>query len=198
MRNINAVSIFLLVACAGVLASTARQPAAAQQAPADGSGSIPPCSIHAPIPGTYTTFDVAGQVNRGAFTSTSAVSHWAQARWVASGPVATAQPTGAPIASYVYYGTYALNEHKTRGCAYLSTRVGGNSYPTTKFNAAAEGTQNFATPATEKTPFYTGRVKGTITGLSKSGGSGTLTLVAKNGLTFDTVTITLIGRVRTP
>jgi hypothetical protein len=198
VRNINAVAIFLLIASAGALVSTAGQPVAAEQALSDGSPSIPACSIQAKLPGTYATFEVAGQVTGTTFTSTAATSHWDQAQWVSSGPVATAQPTGARIPSYVYYGTYALKDHKTRGCAYLSTRVGGKPYPTTKFNAAAEGTQNFATVVKEKTPFYTGRLKGSITGLSKNGGSGMLTLIAKNGLAFDTVTVTLTGRVRTP
>ena len=197
MRNASAVAFFLLIA-AGTLVSTAGQPIAAQNSLPDGSASIPSCSIQTKLPGTYTTFEVAGEINGTTFTATAATSHWEQAHWVASGPIPTAEPTGPPISSYVYYGTYALKDRKARGCAYLSTRVDGKPYPTTKFNAAAEGTQNFATLAKDRTPFYTGHVRGSVGGLSKSGGSGTLTLVAKNGLTFDTVTVTLVGRVRTP
>jgi hypothetical protein len=195
MRRITAVAYPL--ALAAVAFWMAGATVAAETTPFDAPQAVPPCPIHASLPGLYISFQAAGQVNGTTFAFASADSYWAESRWIAERPIATPVPAGRPIASYVYYGTYALKRHRAKGCAYLSTHVGGEPYPTTTFNASTVGVERFGATATVRAkPLFEGRMKGSVTGLSTAGGSGVLTLTAKNGLTFDTATVVFTGRVR--
>ncbi|MBV8489954.1 MAG: hypothetical protein JO199_05425 [Candidatus Eremiobacteraeota bacterium] len=159
--------------------------------------SIPPCTNYSALPGNYTAFFAVGTVQGTAFTGVVSKSPWYEFSFTKAAASPPPYPTPSPaVAEFVYYGTYSLTKHHSKGCVYFTTTTNGRKLPNQSYNGSAFGTPYFKTPFSQgsKTLAY-GFVSSSFSKLSSSGGSGKLTLTDEYGKPFDTGTVDLQGRV---
>ena len=164
-------------------ASQQGSPPAVERGPqaATRPNAVPHCPS-ASLPGTYTTIVAKGRLAGTTFTaaSGSSASSWQRQLYVVAtsspSPKLTKNPKPAAQSLTVYNGTYTVRNAKglidTVGCAeLLVTQSGGN---------VKALTPSFSKPSRVKQLVASGPIiKLTITGLSKSGGSGTFVLSNK-------------------
>jgi len=159
------------------------------------------------IPGDYISLLAAGDVKGGTFSipATAIVASWSSAEYTLGTP--TPKPTATPKASptpkpkfekvWIYSGTYSLTKSKQTGCTILVTTQSGKPLePGLPFNASTDGFVQYtqANVNVGKTKL-SGTISETISGLSASGGKGSVTLFTMKGSSYDTGTITLTSRV---
>lgn len=193
----------VLTACHGsggtlVMPEPGSQPLGAHvSTPARLSPRLPDCKAgKAKIPGNYIIMNSDGNVKHGAYTDID--GNWAEGK-VTPAATPSASPSGEPSPPtqeiYVYVGTYHLKTTGQTGCAYLVTTVSGKPLMDSDDNASFAGTPDFSTEFYAFSVTKLGKLVATASGLSASGGSGTLTLT-KGKRTYDTGTLTFTGRIR--
>lgn len=156
----------------------------------------------AKIPGQYTILSSIGNVHGSTFTGSTSLSFWNVVNLQKStspppSPIPSISPTPGANPEYVYYGTFTLKNGKG-GCAYLIATQNGK--PITKQlpgNAIAAGVPRLKILRYKVVPTKLfGKLKITITGLSASGGKGSLTLQTLTTMkTYTTGTMQLVGRI---
>jgi hypothetical protein len=155
------------------------------------------------LPGTYTTLVAEGNVKKGTFRVSGGLAEYIVDRLTKATPAPSPSPTPTagptptkgpkPPPEYLYYGAYSLKKGPG-GCAYLVTTVSGKPEKGSKDNAVALGFPNIDKNYNTKV-LLEGPLKMTVTGLSAKGGSGTIVLLTKKGATYNTGTVTLVGRL---
>jgi hypothetical protein len=205
-------SLFGIVAAAGILAAChssenyapptpapASLPMVAHEANVPGSPRnmhLPDCKVSvAKLPGTAIIMDSEGDVKNGTYSTIDG-------SWVEGKVTPTAAPSASPASEpsppvesvYVYVGTYRLKKTRQIGCAYLVTSLEGKPLVGND-NATLTAAPDFSSDSFAFKRTNQGRLIAMVSGLSASGGSGTLTLKTASGGTYDTGTLALTTRI---
>jgi hypothetical protein len=169
---------------------------------ADLPAGIPACKAKpVPVPGTYISYGSSGKVKHATYTG-SKTSMWESLQYTKAtpppspSPSPTVSPTTGPTPApeYIYYGTYAVKK-SNGGCAYLVTTQSGKLFRGLKNNGLVIGSVKIAAAYYHASFVASGPMTITIGKLSQSGGRGSFALINSKGKTFNTGTVTLVGRL---
>lgn len=188
----------LLAACA---ASIGPNPVRISSPSGDGSrtaaGSKISCTApYVNVPGDYIVVESGGNFRNGRYVSSGTFSTWNEVRYEAGGSIPTASPK-PPVPEYVYYGTYSLDKHRQKGCAFLFVSQNGQPFPGLTDNALTSGAPIVKVHFHVKVLPQEGPLSVRLDRLSASGGTGSMTLT-QGGSVYDTGKIDLVGRAALP
>jgi hypothetical protein len=197
---IGALAVVMATGCQGAtVVPSSTQPASIPQSvsrdPAKAAAAMPDCTLPAvKLPGQYIVMNSEGKVFDGVYTTTHGT--WTEGTVSATTPP-TPSPSGEPgtppSESYVYFGTYHLNKAQQTGCAYLVTSANGQNLGNDTEGLVA--TPSFPTRSIGFSHGAGGALAATVTGLSASGGKGSLRLTASGGALYDQGPVTFTSRI---
>ncbi len=165
------------------------------------------CTAKQEGPGTYLSYVATGNTKGTTFTLTTgkdSIAEWELVKYKrvkptpppspSPTPSTSPSPTPKPVTVYIYYGTFAT-KIKQVGCAILITTESQKPFKGANYNGLTEGAPNLKSDYGARRVTL-GNIKTlVISHLSSKGGSGTMTLVQKNGNPYTTGSISLKGRL---